>query len=120
MIPCCRTLEEADCVLAVIAEHGLVQGDNGLQVYMMAAIPSNVMLAEEFTQRFDRFPLVLRHLPQVAYAASRKVDICGQAPSDYLECAAFLVEAGIDSISLNADSVIAVKQDVANTEKRVG
>jgi pyruvate,water dikinase len=46
--------------------------------------------------------------------------ICGQVPSDYAEFAACLVEAGIDSISLNPDSVIAVKQDVANAEKKGG
>ena len=53
-------------------------------------------------------------------AKGRKIGICGQAPSDYPEFAAFLVEAGIDSISLNPDSVVAVKQDVANAEKKVG
>ena len=61
---------------------------------------------------------IARHLIQTAHAASRKVGICGQAPSDYPEFAAFLVEAGIDSISLNPDSVIIVKQHVANAEKR--
>jgi pyruvate,water dikinase len=150
MIPFCRTLEEADRVLAVMAEHGLVRGENGLQVYVMAEIPSNVMLAEEFAQRFDGFSIgsndltqlalgvdrsatelahlfdernaavkqMIRHLIQAAHAASRKVGICGQAPSDYPEFAAFLVEAGIDSISLNPDSVISVKQHVANAEKK--
>ena len=130
MIPFCRTLEEADRVLAVMAEHGLVRGENGLQVYVMAEIPSNVLLAEEFAQRFDGFSIgsndltqlalgvdrsaaelaplfdernaavkkMIRHLIQAAHAASRKVGICGQAPSDYPEFAAFLVEAGIDSI----------------------
>jgi pyruvate,water dikinase len=133
-----------------MAEHGLVRGENGLQVYVMAEIPSNVMLAEEFAQRFDGFSIgsndltqlalgvdrsatelahlfdernaavkqMIRHLIQAAHAASRKVGICGQAPSDYPEFAAFLVEAGIDSISLNPDSVISVKQHVANAEKK--
>ena len=63
---------------------------------------------------------MIRHLIQVAYVASRKVDICGQAPGDYPELAAFLVEAGVDSISLTPRSVIAMKHDVANAEKRVG
>jgi len=117
VIPCCCTLEEADRVLAVMAEHGLVRGENGLQVYVMAEIPSNVRLAEGFAQRFDGFSIgsndliqlalgvdrsaaelaylfekrnaavktMIRHLNQVAYAVSRKVDICDQAPSHYPE-----------------------------------
>ena len=53
MIPFCRTLEEADQVLEVMASHGLKRGENGLQVYVMVEVPSNVILAEEFAKRFD-------------------------------------------------------------------
>ncbi|PSP03223.1 MAG: phosphoenolpyruvate synthase [Cyanobacteria bacterium QS_7_48_42] len=148
MIPFCRTLEEADQVLEVLAENGLKRGENGLQVYLMCEIPSNVELAAEFSQRFDGFSIgsndltqlvlgvdrdseALSHLfderdPAVkqtinrliptAHTAESKVGICGQAPSDYPDFAAFLVEAGIDSISLNPDSVVAVKRRIAEME----
>jgi pyruvate,water dikinase len=148
MIPFCRTLKEADQVLQVLAEKGLQRGENHLQVYVMAEIPSNIELAAEFSQRFDGFSIgsndltqlvlgvdrdsselayifderdeavkrMIRRLITTAHQSDIKVGICGQAPSDYLEFAAFLVDAGIDSISLNPDSVIAVKRRVAETE----
>ncbi|MDC0833792.1 Phosphoenolpyruvate synthase [Geitlerinema sp. FC II] len=150
MIPFCRTPEEADRVLEVMAENGLKRGEKGLQVYVMCEIPSNVELADEFCQRFDGFsigsndltqlvlgvdrdsselahlfderhPAVkrnIRRLIETAHACDRKVGICGQAPSDYPDFAAFLVSVGIDSISLNPDSVVAVKQRVARMEKQ--
>jgi len=55
MVPFCRSPAEADRVLAVMAENGLVRGENGLEIYMMCEIPSNVILAEEFARRFDGF-----------------------------------------------------------------
>ncbi|MDT8384735.1 MAG: phosphoenolpyruvate synthase [Gammaproteobacteria bacterium] len=148
MIPFCRTPEEADRVLAVMADNDLRRGEHGLQVYVMAEIPANVILADEFAQRFDGFSigsndltqLVLgvdrdsarlaelfdeRHeavkrtivsLIETAHRHQRKVGLCGQAPSDYPEFARFLVEAGIDSMSVNPDSFVAVKQQVAQAE----
>ena len=148
MIPFCRTLEEADKVLAEMQRHGLVRGEAGLEVYVMAEIPSNVLLAREFGARFDGFsigsndltqltlgvdrdnallaslfdernPAVLRSIERLiadAHAVGCKVGICGQAPSDYPEFAEFLVRAGIDSISLNPDSVVPVLQRVAALE----
>ena len=149
MIPFCRTLTEADKVMEVLAENGLKRGENGLQVYVMAEIPANVVLADEFSERFDGFSIgsndltqlvlgvdrdsaelshlfdernlaikrMIRRLIDTAKENGRKVGICGQAPSDYPEFAAFLVEAGIDSMSLNPDSVIQVKRRVAEAEK---
>jgi pyruvate,water dikinase len=149
MVPFCRTLEEADRVLAVLAEHSLKRGDNGLQVYVMAEIPANIVLADQFAERFDGFSIgsndltqltlgvdrdsqklsavfderddavkwMCRHLIQTAHKAGAKVGICGQAPSDYPDFAAFLVQQGIDSISLNPDSVIDVKERVAAVEQ---
>jgi pyruvate, water dikinase len=150
MIPFCRTLAEADRVLEVMAEHGLERGRHGLEVYVMAEIPANIVLADQFAQRFDGFSIgsndltqltlgvdrdsqklaplfderddavkwMCRHLIETAHASGAKVGICGQAPSDYPEFAAFLVEQGIDSISLNPDSIIAVKERVAEVEQQ--
>lgn len=150
MIPFCRTPEEADRVLAIFAEEGLRRGENGFQVYVMCEIPSNVILAEQFAERFDGFSIGSNDLTQlvlgvdrdsaelkslfdardeavtrmiarvieVAHEHDRKVGICGQAPSDHPEFAAFLVEAGIDSISLNPDSVPAASAIIAASESR--
>jgi pyruvate,water dikinase len=136
MIPFCRTPREGERVLATMREGGLVQGEKELEVYVMAEIPSNILLAEDFATLFDGFsigsndltqltlgvdrdsttvaPLFderneavkwsCAHLIRAAHAKGRKVGICGQAPSDYPEFAAFLVEQGIDSLSLNADA----------------
>jgi pyruvate,water dikinase len=138
MIPFCRTIAEGEKVLETMAEFGLKRGENGLEVYVMCEIPSNVILAEEFAEIFDGFsigsndltqltlgldrdseivapifdernPAVKALISQVIRAAKkkgRKIGICGQAPSDYPEFAEFLVKEGIDSISLNPDSVI--------------
>jgi len=138
MIPFVRTPEEADRVAEVLEENGLKRGENGLQVYMMCEIPSNIFLAEEFAERYDGFSIGSNDLTQLILGAGRdseqlkelfderngavkkaiadvikragdkgcKVGICGQAPSDYPEFATFLVEAGIDSMSLNPDSVV--------------
>lgn len=149
MVPFCRKVDEADKVLHILAENGLKRGENGLQVYVMCEIPSNVLLAHKFAERFDGFSIGSNDLTQLvlgvdrdssdlselfderdeavklailqviekAHAAGRKVGICGQAPSDYPDFAAFLVEAGIDSISLNPDSVVQVKRLVAERER---
>jgi pyruvate, water dikinase len=152
MIPFCRTLEEADKVLNVMARHGLKRGQNDLEFYVMAEIPSNILLAKEFAKRFDGFSIgsndltqlvlgvdrdstilaplfderneavkkMIRHLIITAHEAKAKVGICGQAPSDYPEFSEFLVQAGIDSISLNPDSVIKMKRVVAQQEAEKG
>ncbi len=152
MIPFCRTPEEADNVLEVLAQNGLVRGEKGLAVYVMAEIPANVILAGEFAKRFDGFSIgsndltqlilgvdrdsteisylfderneavktEISRLIQVAHKAGCKVGICGQAPSDYPEFARFLAEEGIDSISLNPDSVIEVVMKIAEFEKEGG
>ncbi|MGJ3247884.1 MAG: phosphoenolpyruvate synthase [Elainellaceae cyanobacterium] len=151
MIPFCRTLDEADKVNEVLAENGLTRGENGLQVYVMCEIPSNIELADEFSKRFDGFSIgsndltqlvlgvdrdsgelahlfdernpaverMIQRLIKTAHEAGRKVGICGQGPSDYPEFAEFLVKQGIDSMSLNPDSVIQVKHHVAETESRL-
>jgi pyruvate,water dikinase len=148
MIPFCRTPGEADSVLAELARNGLERGRDGLEVYVMCEIPSNVILAEAFAERFDGFsigsndltqlvlgvdrdsselaglfderdPAVVRMIQDViarAHAVGRPVGICGQAPSDHPDFADMLVDAGIDSISLNPDRVVGVLRRVAERE----
>jgi pyruvate, water dikinase len=147
MIPFCRTPAEGRRVLAEMAENGLERG-NGLEVYMMCEVPSNVILAAEFCQIFDGFSIGSNDLTQLTLGLDRdselvshifdernaavltmvkmaietfkangkKIGICGQAPSDYPEFARFLVERGIDSISLNPDSVIKTRLEIAKVE----
>jgi pyruvate,water dikinase len=151
MIPFCRTLDEADQVLHVLADHGLQRGRDGLEVYVMCEIPSNFILARQFAERFDGFSIgsndltqlvlgvdrdsgrlgalfderneavkvMIESLIRVAKETGTKVGICGQGPSDHPDFAQFLVEAGIDSMSLNPDSVVEVKRRVAETEGRL-
>ncbi|TFH43876.1 MAG: phosphoenolpyruvate synthase, partial [Lysobacterales bacterium] len=71
MIPFCRTLKEADKVLDVMAENGLVRGKNGLEVYVMAEIPANVILAEQFAERFDGFSIGSNDLTQLVLGVDR-------------------------------------------------
>jgi pyruvate,water dikinase len=148
MIPFCRTPTEGERVLATMREGGLVRGEVGLEVYVMAEIPSNILMADEFAKLFDGFSIGSNDLTQltlgvdrdsttvapllderieavkwscarlieVAHAHGRKVGICGHAPSDYPDFAAFLVERGIDSLSLNADAFARTR--VAHSTRR--
>ncbi len=150
MVPFCRTPEEGKAVIAEMAKHGLVQGQNGLQVYVMCELPSNVLMAAEFCEVFDGFSIGSNDLTQLtlgldrdsalvahlfdernlavqrliamaittAKAHGRKIGICGQAPSDYPDFAQFLVAQGIDSISLNPDSVIKTRLAIAAIEQK--
>jgi pyruvate,water dikinase len=150
MIPFCRTPREGERVLATMREGGLVQGKDGLEVYVMAEIPSNILMAAEFARLFDGFSIgsndltqltlgvdrdsttvaalfderidavtwSCAHLIEVAHAHGKKVGICGQAPSDYPDFAAFLVERGIDSLSLNADAFARTRTRVYDVEQK--
>ena len=149
MIPFCRTVAEGRQVQLEMAKHGLKRGVNGLELYVMCEIPSNVILAEEFADIFDGFSIGSNDLTQlilgvdrdseivapifdernaavkkmvsqviaVCRAKKRKIGICGQAPSDYPDFARFLVEQGIDSISLNPDTVLKTTVAVLEQER---
>ena len=154
MIPFCRTPKEGRKVIEVMNEFGLRQGENGLEVYVMCEIPSNVVVADQFADIFDGFSIGSNDLTQLtlgldrdsdlvahifderndavkrlvsqvietahSHEPRRKVGICGQAPSDFPEFAEFLVECGIDSISLNPDTVVKTRLKIAETEQRLG
>ena len=71
MIPFCRTIEEGQRVKAIMARHGLVRGKNGLQIYVMAEIPSNIILAEKFAREFDGFSIGSNDLTQLTLGIDR-------------------------------------------------
>jgi len=134
MVPFCRTIEEAKKVKALIEKFGL----KDLKVYVMAEIPSNVILVEEFLKIFDGVSIGSNDLTQLTLGIDRDnagiahigdetneavknsiakiikacqnknkyCGICGQGPSDIPEFARFLQKQGIESISLNPDTVV--------------
>ena len=152
LYPFCRRLDEADRVLAAMAEEGLRRGEGGLEIYVMCEIPANVILIDAFAERFDGFsigsndltqltlgvdrdsqivafdfderdPAVTEFLRQAVVGARRNrrhSGICGQAPSDYPELAEFLVEHGIDSLSVTPDALLRTLSVVRDAERRLG
>jgi pyruvate,water dikinase len=151
MIPFCRTPDEGIKVLAAMRDGGLRPGHDDLDVYVMAEIPSNILLADRFAEVFEGFSIgsndltqltlgvdrdsttvaplfderndavrwLFAHLIERAHAAGRKVGICGEAPSTYPEIAAFLVERGIDSISLSPDALVRTMKRVVELERKL-
>ena len=152
MVPFCRTVEEGRKVLAEMEKNGLKKGENGLEVYVMCEIPSNVILADEFLDIFDGFSIgsndltqltlgldrdselvahiyderneavksLVRKVVDVANRRGKHMGFCGQAPSDFPEFAEFLVECGIESMSLNPDTVVKTTLLVVKKEKQLG
>lgn len=148
MVPFCRTPGEADRVLEEMAANDLRRGEDDLKVYVMAELPSNILQADEFAERFDGFSIRSNDLTQLTLGIGRDdprltaqfdernpsvkrlitmlietahehglpVGICGQGPSDHPDLARFLVEQGIDTMSLNPDSVLEVVRRVAEAE----
>ena len=157
MIPFCRTLEEAEQVLGIMAEQGLraksITKSPGetTPIYMMCEIPSNVLLAEEFLDLFDGMSIGSNDLTQLTLGLDRDsgivthignenneavralismiirkcsargkyLGICGQGPSDLPDFAEFLVKEGIESMSLNPDSVVKTVEHVAEIEEKL-
>lgn len=151
MIPFCRTVEECIRVQEVMKENGLVRGENGLEVYLMAELPSNIMMAEAFCKYIDGFSIGSNDLTQLTLGLDRdsslvahiydernpavkamiqmlietakrnkvKVGICGQGPSDFPDFAQFLVELGIDSISVTPDSLVKTVRAIAEVENKL-
>jgi pyruvate, water dikinase len=148
MIPFCRTVDEGKKVIETMRANGLAQGQDGLEVYAMCELPSNVVLASEFLKVFDGYSIGSNDLTQLtlgldrdsgtvarlfdennpavkrliedairaAQRAGKPIGICGQAPSDFPEFAEWLVELGIDSISLNPDTAIKTALSIARVE----
>lgn len=151
MIPFCRTINELLEVYKVMEEFGLKRGQDGMEVYLMAEVPSNVILAEEFARHIDGFSIGSNDLTQLVLGLDRdsslvsnlynerndavkimitnlirtakrqgvKVGICGQGPSDYPDFAQFLVEEGIDSISVTPDSFMKTVNAVKEIEDKL-
>ena len=150
MIPFCRTIKELLLVYKTMEEHGLKRGENGLEVYLMAEVPSNIILAEQFCHLIDGFSIGSNDLTQLVLGLDRdssliadiyderneavkemissliktakrmnvKVGVCGQGPSDYPDFAQFLVEEGIDSISVTPDSFMKTVHAIKLIEDR--
>lgn len=150
MIPFCRTVDEARKVVEIMAEEGLHRGPD-FKVWLMAEIPANIILADQFNQFVDGYSIgsndltmltlgcdrdndvishlfdernlavkrAIRHLIEVAHKDGKTVSLCGQAASVYPEFAAFLVQSGIDSMSVNPDAVKFTKKMVAQVEQRL-
>lgn len=138
MVPFVRTPDEAREVVGLLADNGLVRGENGLKVIMMCELPANALLADEFLEHFDGFSIgsndltqltlgldrdsgIVAHLfdernpavkkllamaIQACRAQGKYIGICGQGPSDHPDLAKWLMEQGIDSVSLNPDAVL--------------
>jgi pyruvate,water dikinase len=149
MVPFCRTIDEGKKVLAEMEKNNFSRGNNGLEVYVMCEIPSNVILAEDFAKIFDGFSIGSNDLTQLVLGVDRdseilsdifderdpavktmisdviriakknacKIGICGQGPSDYPDFAAYLVREGIDSMSLNPDSLIKTTAMIKDIEE---
>lgn len=150
MIPFCRTVTELHKVHEVMQEYGLKRGEAGLELFLMAELPSNVLLADEFAKYIDGFSIGSNDLTQLTLGLDRdsslvahiyderneavkrtirmlietakklkvKVGICGQGPSDFPDFAQFLVDLGIDSISVTPDSLVKTVKAISEVEKK--
>ncbi len=97
MIPFCRTVEEADKVIEVLAENGLKQRENELQIYMMCEIPSNVLLAYDFAKRFDGFSIGSNDLTQLVLGVDRDSSELANLFDERNEAVKIMIRNVIDS-----------------------
>lgn len=152
MLPFVRNTEELDAINKMMADVGLKRGKD-FKLLLMAEVPVNIFMADEFCDYCDGFSIgsndltqlimgadrdseilgrmgyfdernegikrAISHLIRVAHSRGKTVGICGQGPSVYPEFTEFLVREGIDSISLNPDTVIKTKNMIASTEQRI-
>lgn len=152
MLPFVRNTWELEAIAEMFREKGL-RRSRDFKLYLMAEVPSTVLLAREFSQHCDGFSIGSNDLTQLvlgadrdsetlgrmgyfderdpavqraiellidgAHAEGKTVGICGQGPSVYPEFAEFLVRKGIDSISLNADTVLPTMRSIASLEQRM-
>ncbi len=150
MIPFCRTVTELKKVHEVMQQYGLKRGDEELELFLMAELPSNVLMADEFAKHIDGFSIGSNDLTQLTLGLDRdsslvahiyderneavkrtismlietakkhkvKVGICGQGPSDFPDFAQFLVDQGIDSISVTPDSLVKTVKAISAVEKK--
>ena len=149
-MPFGHKVEEGKKVTAMMAGEGLVRGKD-FKVWLMAEIPSNIILADQFNKYVDGYSIgsndltmlilgcdrdndtvshiydernlavrrAIRHLIEVAHKDGKTVSICGQAPSVYPEFCEFLIKSGIDSMSVNPDTVKVTKKLAAQLEQRI-
>ncbi|MFC6259325.1 phosphoenolpyruvate synthase [Levilactobacillus fujinensis] len=150
MIPFVRKVEEAQKITEIMKNQGLVRSAD-FKVYMMAEIPSNIILADKFNEFVDGYSIgsndltmlllgcdrnndtvsplfdernlavkrAIRHLIKTAHKDGRTVSICGQAPSEFPDFTNFLIQSGIDYVSVNPDMVKETKRNVAHFEQRI-
>lgn len=151
MIPFCRTVTELLQVYDAMKEGGLERGKDGLQVVLMAELPSNIIMARQFARHIDGFSIGSNDLTQLVLGLDRDsslvahiyderneavktmitmliraareanipVGICGQGPSDFPDFAQFLVEMGIDSISVTPDSYYKTVKAIHGIEQQL-
>ncbi|KAL4983336.1 hypothetical protein BDW68DRAFT_194519 [Aspergillus falconensis] len=97
MIPFCRTVGEAQRVLGVMSENGLVRGQHGLQVYMMCEIPSNVILAADFAEYFDGFSIGSNDLTQLTLGVDRDSEELADLFSEQDKAVKWMIAEVIDA-----------------------
>ena len=146
IIPYCRTTSEADCILSMLGEYGLVQGEYGLEIYLSCDYPDNIKHGEEFASRFDGFTIAagkmrnvmlnsekdvqwlnsnksveaaLNRLIGILHDNGRRLHIVGRMFSRSKNLVRFLAKMGVDALSVNPEVIPRIARWVAEAEKAV-